>query len=237
MRQLDKDSSIVLLSGGMDSTTVLYHAIADGRDPKLALSFYYGQRHANELQYARKIAAGVEVRHSIISLSDITEFLKGSALTDDVDVPHGHYAEDNMRMTIVPNRNSMMLNIAAAIAIGMGIRFVYAAMHAGDHPVYPDCRPEFIRSLTETLRIATETDVEVLTPFIFSTKAEIVRRGYELCVPFERTWSCYQGGNVHCGRCGTCVERAEAFALAGVEDPTLYDDPNFWKEAVQKAAQ
>lgn len=230
MNRLDDNKSVVLLSGGMDSTTVFYLAL---RETKVyaALSFDYGQRHATELNYASRAADKFGVEHQIVSLREVTRFLKGSALTDDIDVPHGHYAEENMSATVVPNRNSMMLNIAAAVAVGLESRRVYAAMHAGDHPVYPDCRPEFVSSLNNTLRYATDTDVEIWTPFINKGKDDIVTIGAELGVPFEETWSCYEGGNVHCGRCGTCVERAEAFSLAGVEDPTLYQDPDYWKEA------
>lgn len=231
---MDPDKSVVLLSGGMDSTTVLYEALNAevGRNVVAALSFDYGQRHATELNYAFRTADRLNVDHQVISLRDVTRFLKGSSLTDDIEVPEGHYAEDNMRLTIVPNRNSMMLNIAAGVAIGLGAQNVWAAMHAGDHPVYPDCRPEFIHSLNDTLRLATETDVSIVTPYILVGKDKIVLRGSELGVPFEETWSCYEGGNIHCGRCGTCVERAEAFSLADVPDPTLYTDPDFWKQAV-----
>lgn len=230
MRQLDPKKGVVLLSGGMDSTTAFYVAMQE-LDDLWALSFDYGQRHSTELNYAQRMARRHGVDHQVISLRDVTRFLKGSALTDDIDVPHGHYAEDNMRTTVVPNRNSMMLNIAAAIAVGQDAQSVWAAMHAGDHPVYPDCRPEFVTALNKTLKLATETNVFVSTPFIHIMKDEIVSIGAELGVPYEETWSCYEGGNVHCGRCGTCVERAEAFHIAGVEDPTLYEDAEFWKEA------
>ena len=232
MNQLDPDSSVVLLSGGMDSTTLFYEAMVE-HNVVAALSFDYGQRHVTELGYAERTAAKFNVEHQVISLRDVTKFLTGSALTDPgVEVPHGHYAEDNMRVTVVPNRNMMMLSIAAAIAIGLNAESVWAAMHAGDHPVYPDCRPGFISQLNTTLRFATETTVKVWTPYINIGKDEIVRIGARLGVPYEETWSCYEGGNVHCGRCGTCVERAEAFHLAGVSDPTLYQDPDYWKSAV-----
>lgn len=231
MNQLDPDKSVVLLSGGMDSTTLFYEA-KEQSEVVQALSFDYGQRHAVELNYATRTANKFRIPHQIISLRDVTQFLKGSSLTDDVEVPHGHYAEDNMRITVVPNRNMMMLSIAAGVAIGLEAQRVWAAMHAGDHPVYPDCRPEFIQEMNVALRLATETNILVFTPYINVPKDEIVRIGHLLNVPYEETWSCYEGGNVHCGRCGTCVERAEAFYLAGVADPTLYRDPDFWKEAV-----
>lgn len=226
------EKSVVLVSGGMDSTTVLYHA-RTMTNVIQALSFDYGQRHKIELEYARRTCEQLMIPWSLIRLPELTQFLKGSALSDPtVEVPEGHYAEDNMKLTIVPNRNMVMLSQAVAVAIGLGADMVYAAMHAGDHPVYPDCRPEFISAFNAAVRVATETHVWVNTPFIMSSKADIANAGFELGVPFEQTWSCYKGGTVHCGKCGTCVERQEAFSIAGVPDHTLYEDPDFWKEAV-----
>ena len=221
--------SVVLLSGGMDSTTAFYQALGE-TNVKLALSFYYGQRHKVELDYAVRLALTQHVAHKVIDITSIGEFLAGSALTDmDVEVPDGHYAKDTMKATIVPNRNMIMLSQAAGAAIGIGATQVWAAMHAGDHFIYPDCRPEFIDSMNRILPLATATDIRVVTPFIDITKAEIVTIGMALGVPYAETWSCYKGGNVHCGRCGTCVERAEAFYLANEVDPTLYKDPDYWK--------
>lgn len=223
--------SIVLLSGGMDSTTAFYKAVEETEVVR-ALSFNYGQRHSRELLHAANTAEAHGTQHTVIDLSQVGSYLKGSALTDDVEVPHGHYAADNMSVTIVPNRNTIMLSIAVGIAIGDGATEVWAAMHAGDHPIYPDCRPEFITALNGLIPIATESDVQIVAPFIDISKAEIAWVGNNLNVDWMQTYSCYQGGNVHCGRCGTCVERAEAFHLAGVYDPTLYEDPDFWKQAV-----
>ncbi len=220
--------SVVLLSGGMDSTTAFYQALGE-TNVKLALSFYYGQRHKVELDYATRLALTQHVPHKVIDITSIGEFLKGSALTDDVEVPDGHYAEDTMKQTIVPNRNMIMLSQAAGAAIGIGATQVWAAMHAGDHFIYPDCRPEFIEDMNHALLTATETDVHIIAPYILISKAEIVTVGMALGVPYNETWSCYKGGVVHCGRCGTCVERAEAFYLANEVDPTLYKDPDYWK--------
>jgi len=233
MNQSDK--SIVIVSGGLDSTTLLYDALENERDVIQALSFDYDQRHKIELEYAQFNCEQVGVPWRLVRLGDISDLLAGSALTDNVEVPEGHYAADNMALTIVPNRNSIMLNIAVGVAIGLGANEVLAGMHAGDHPVYPDCRPIFISRLNDLIRVATETDVIVNTPFIGRTKADIVKLGDRLGVRFEDTWSCYKGGRIHCGKCGTCVERAEAFALAGVSDPTVYEDTEFWKEAVANA--
>ncbi len=220
--------SVVLLSGGMDSTTAFYKALAE-TEVMQVLSFDYGQRHRIELDYAMRTAAKERIPHATINIQTIGRFMKNSALTGDVEVPDGHYAEETMKQTIVPNRNTIMLSMAVGIAIGLGADEVWAAMHAGDHPIYPDCRPEFIDKLNELIPIATESDVRVVTPFIYWSKADIVSTGVRLGVDFAQTWSCYKGGTLHCGRCGTCVERAEAFYLANEVDPTVYADPNYWK--------
>ncbi len=154
------------------------------------------------------------------------EVNSGSALTDDVDVPHGHYAAENMAVTVVPNRNAIMLSIAYGVAVARGARIVAAAVHAGDHYVYPDCRPGFVEAFDRMQREAVEgfgdPSLCLYAPFVHKTKAEIVEIGAALGVPYEDTWSCYEGGEVHCGLCGTCNERKEAFRLAGVPDPTEY---------------
>ena len=225
-------SALVLLSGGLDSTTLLYKALWE-KDNVRAISFNYGQRHKKELDVARSLAQKNEVPWDLIDLTTLGSKLKGSALSDsEVEVPEGHYAKDTMKQTIVPNRNSIMLSCAVGVAVGNVIPEVWAAMHAGDHAIYPDCRPEFIDSLNSTIRFANawENPVpQVITPFINISKDEIVRIGEELNVPYELTWSCYEGGDTHCGRCGTCVERQEAFYLAEVKDPTEYLDNEFWK--------
>jgi len=221
---MGRGKAICLLSGGLDSTTVLWLAKLD-HDDVLAVSFDYGQRHRIELIHAALIAQEAGVRHAIIDLTTLTPYLAGSALTDPrIEVPEGHYAEATMAETIVANRNAMMLNIGAAIAIGQGARDVFAAMHAGDHYIYPDCRPEFIESLNATLALGTETATRIVTPVLHLTKAEIVGLGAGLEVPFALTYSCYFGGAQHCGRCGTCTERIEAFRTARVGDPTVYSD-------------
>ena len=233
--------AVVLLSGGLDSTTLLYEALQRHPNDQIqTLSFNYGQRHRKELEVARETAERLGVAWTEIDLRSLGELLSGSALSDpNVDVPQGHYAAETMVQTIVPNRNSIMLNCAAGVAISQGATIIYAAMHAGDHYIYPDCRPEFIGALNACLSIANLQVDEarrprVYAPFITWSKADIVRNGYTLNVPYELTWSCYEGGDIHCGKCGTCVERAEAFYLAHVGDPTEYADPEFWKEEVAK---
>lgn len=219
--------SVVVLSGGMDSTVAAY-LTAETFGPCLrCVSFDYGQRHRRELEAAAAVAAELNAPHYVIDLTSITGLLTTSALTNpDVDVPHGHYADESMRATVVPNRNAVMLAAAAAIAIAEDDRQVVTGVHAGDHPIYPDCRPEFIDAMTVALRAGNEgycdPNFRVWAPFVHVTKTDIVRYGSDLAVPFELTWSCYEGRSVHCGECGTCVERREAFRDAGVHDPTMY---------------
>ena len=221
-------SLVCLVSGGLDSVVLAHALVADGHEI-LMLSADYGQRHRRELDHAARAAARLGTRHHVADLSAIGALLHGSALTDpEVDVPDGHYAESTMISTIVPNRNAIILSLAVGLAVAEGARGVAYAAHGGDHYVYPDCRPKFVASFAETARIANEGLVadgfSVLAPFLEMTKADIVRLGDELGVPFDDTWSCYRGGARHCGRCGTCVERKEAFELAGVHDPTAYVD-------------
>lgn len=216
---------IAIVSGGMDSV-VLANLLSRSHELTL-VSFDYGQRHKKELQFAEQCAKDLEVPWIKIDMGFMANLLHGSALTsDDIDVPEGHYADDNMRLTVVPNRNSIMLNIATGIAVAEGAKFVATAVHAGDHAVYPDCRPEFVELLTDTLRVANEGFIDpefyINAPFIAIGKHDIASEGAFLHVDFSKTWSCYKGEELHCGKCGTCVERIEAFDLAGVHDPTEY---------------
>jgi 7-cyano-7-deazaguanine synthase len=217
--------SVAIVSGGMDSVTALHLMKAQEQQP-LVLSFDYGQKHVKELEFAGWHAAKLGLQHRVIRLHDVTELLTNSALIGSNDVPEGHYADETMKATVVPNRNSMMINIATAAAINIGASIVAVGVHAGDHPIYPDCRPAFIHSVHATLMIANEgfirPDFNIFAPFCMIGKEQIVSIGHNLGVPYEKTWSCYKGGELHCGRCGTCVERREAFDLAGVNDPTVY---------------
>lgn len=227
--------TLVICSGGLDSVT-LAHQVA--KDHALAglVSFDYGQRHKKELEFAAWCAKCLNVRHTVVNIASIGALLNGSALTDDVTVPDGHYAEQTMRITVVPNRNAIMLTIAYGMAAARKLDAVGAAFHGGDHFIYPDCRPAFVSAFAEMQNAALDgmAKIELHAPFLHSTKADIVAAGASLDVPFSETWSCYKGGDKHCGRCGTCVERREAFDLAGVADPTEYEDRDFWKEAVLK---
>lgn len=217
---------VATLSGGLDSVTLAHSLVADGHE-LIALSFHYGQRHDKELDHAARCAGRVGAEHHVVDLRSVGALLTGSALTDRaVDVPEGHYTDESMAATVVPNRNAIMLSVAVGVAVARGAGAVATAVHAGDHTIYPDCRPEFIDAIEHEARVANEGFIadgfRVLAPFLRITKADIVWRGAALGVPFEDTWSCYLGEELHCGRCGTCVERREAFELAGVSDPTRY---------------
>lgn len=217
--------AVTLLSGGLDSTTCLSLLLGHyGHRQVLALSFDYGQRHrASELAAANRVARHYQVTHHIVNLSELTTLLGSSALTNpQIAVPDGHYAEESMKITVVPNRNAIMLSIAFGIGKAAGAKVVYAGMHAGDHAIYPDCRPDFVNAFSNAMALAVEGTPYLVVPFLHMTKAEIVKHGAERGVPYKYTYSCYKGALLHCGKCGTCVERKEAFELAGVPDPTIY---------------
>jgi 7-cyano-7-deazaguanine synthase len=220
--------AVCLLSGGMDSTVLLGLTQDQGLEP-IALSVIYGQRHVKEIVAAREVARFYKVPHYVVDLGDsLKPILKGSALTDDIDVPEGHYAAENMAITVVPNRNAILLSLATALAVSQGAGPVRFAAHAGDHAIYPDCREEFVSPFSDAMRAGNQpAPVVVEAPFLHLSKTDIVKMGYDLGAPFALTWSCYKGGEKHCGRCGTCVERRLAFADAGIGDPTEYEDPDY----------
>jgi 7-cyano-7-deazaguanine synthase len=218
--------AVAAVSGGMDSVAMAYLLRELGVD-LVALAIDYGQRHRRELACAEATAGRLGVPHLQLDLGAAGRLLAGSALTDaHVAVPDGHYTDESMRITVVPNRNAILLSLATAVAVSRGADAVAFAAHAGDHAIYPDCRPAFVDAFTAMARTANEgfapSGFHVVAPFIRMSKADIVRIGAELGVPWDETWSCYRGGTLHCGRCGTCVERREAFQLAGVPDPTAY---------------
>ncbi len=215
--------SVVIVSGGMDSITLLYHLKEIGHEVK-ALGVNYGQRHAKELVAAAEICTKAEVHFEIANLQPINQFLQGSSQTSkDVQVPDGHYADESMKKTIVPNRNMIMLSVAIGWAVSLKYDAVAYGAHSGDHAIYPDCRPEFADAMATAASICDWNPIKLLSPFTGKTKSDIAVLGYRLGVPFDKTWSCYKGRALHCGLCGTCVERKEAFELAGLVDPTQYE--------------
>jgi 7-cyano-7-deazaguanine synthase len=213
--------TLIIYSGGMDSTVLMYELRAKGRE-LVAMGVNYGQRHKKELEFAYRMADKLGIPFDVADLSTLRPFLGGSSQTDDtMPVPEGHYAAESMKLTVVPNRNMIMLAVAAGYAMSISADTVAYAAHAGDHAIYPDCRPEFADALDHAIGLADWKKVKLERPFIHLTKTEIAALGYSLNVPFEDTWSCYKGSAYHCGKCGTCVERHEAL---GEKDPTEYKD-------------
>lgn len=220
---MERTKVLLILSGGMDSTTMLYWFLYQGYEVH-TLSFNYGQKHVRELDAASKTCAKLNIPHKVIPFTDdLKSLICNSALTDTAqDIPEGHYAAPNMKETVVPNRNMIMLALAAGYAISNGIGKLAYAAHSGDHAIYPDCRPEFGDAMKTVLRLCHFDDgIELMTPFMAMNKNDICAIGTELKVPYEDTWTCYKGGVVPCGCCGACVERAEAFAFVNRKDPLV----------------
>jgi 7-cyano-7-deazaguanine synthase len=214
---------VVLCSGGMDSVVALYWAVRE-HTVNLVVSFDYGAKHNHrELPFAAEQAAKFGVRHEVLTLDFINRLFASDLLKSGGDIPEGHYEAANMKQTVVPFRNGIMLAIAGGLAESVEASGLVIAAHGGDHAIYPDCRENFMLAMGEALTLGTYAGVQLLRPFISMSKAEIATAGAQLGVDFSRTWSCYKGGVVHCGKCGTCVERREAFANAGIPDPTYYE--------------
>lgn len=265
---MSKPKIVAVLSGGLDSTTMVYDYVSSDFDVD-CISFFYGQRHRKELDHARGTARKLGLRHDTVDISGITGFLQGSGsslITPAHAIPEGHYAEENMRSTVVPNRNMIMLAVAGGIAVAREAEAIATAVHAGDHAVYPDCRPQFFSPFNWALYRANEgfgnlaqpiqgvefsgNDGPILTPYIHMSKQDIATNALNLGVPLEDTWSCYKGGEKHCGKCGTCVERLEAINGAIdqyieecsrtydtykiPEDKTEYEDVDYWKQVLAK---
>ncbi len=212
--------SVIIVSGGMDSVTMLH----EYRDRiAVGISFDYGSNHnAREIPFARMHCERLGIKHIVISLDFMNRYFKSSLLEGADAVPDGHYADENMKSTVVPFRNGIMLSIAVGIAESNGLRYLMMANHGGDHSIYPDCRREFVCAFDAAAKAGTYVGAGILAPYTGITKADIARRGKEMGLDYSETWSCYKGGDVHCGRCGTCVERREALAEAGIEDTTPY---------------
>lgn len=217
-----KKDSVIVLSGGMDSVTLLheYHErIA------LAVSFDYGSNHnAQEIGCASRHCAALGIVHIVIPLDFMSRYFKSSLLSGGADIPEGNYDEDNMKSTVVPFRNGIMLSVACGLAESEGLRHVMIANHGGDHAIYPDCRSAFIDSMSAAMTAGTYEGIDIIAPYTCLTKTDIARRGAALGIDYSDTYSCYKGGERHCGRCGTCRERQEAFREAGISDPTEYEE-------------
>ncbi|MDT0628387.1 7-cyano-7-deazaguanine synthase QueC [Alteromonas sp. W364] len=213
---------VVIYSGGMDSFTVLNKAIQEGYDV-YAVSFDYGQRHSKELEFASGVCKKHNIEHKVVDISTVNQLLSGSSLTDNIDVPEGHYEESSMKSTVVPNRNMMMLSMAVAYAVSIEAEAVYFGAHSGDHAIYPDCRTEFVEAMNAVCKIANYQAVEVRAPYLASSKIDILTDGLKLGLNYADTWTCYNGREKACGRCGACQERLEAFAENGVQDPLEYE--------------
>ena len=217
-----KKMVVVLVSGGMDSVAALHEA-NQTYSVVGAVSFDYGSKHNHkEIPFAAWQSRKLGIPHHTIRLGFVDELFKSDLLQSGGTIPDGHYQELTMKQTVVPFRNGIMLSIAGGYAESIDASGLVIAAHSGDHAIYPDCREDFMKSMADAIRLGTYAAVEILRPFIHNTKAEIARRGHDLGVDFAQTWSCYKGGDIHCGTCGTCVERREAFILAELPDPTVY---------------
>lgn len=232
-----KKKTLVVCSGGLDSVTLAYHVAATQQLMGL-LTFDYGQRHKKEIEFAALAAKRLGVSQRVLDISSIGQLLTSSLTDNDIAVPEGHYAADNMSATVVPNRNAIMLTIAFGLADSMGADAVAIAVHGGDHFIYPDCRPAFIQAFAamQALAIGKTPAIELYSPYLTVSKGDIAKQAVKYHVPIHETWSCYNGGDIHCGRCGTCVERLEAIAYANADDATPYADSEYWRNVTAAEA-
>lgn len=214
--------AVVIYSGGMDSFTVLNRAISQGYDV-YALTFDYGQRHVKEIQYAQRACDLLGVHHKIVDISAISGIIAGSSLTDNIEVPEGHYEAESMKQTVVPNRNMILLSLAVGYAVSLEANKVFYGAHSGDHAIYPDCRPEFVKKMQAVCEIANYDPVDIVVPYLDSDKIEILKEGLAMGLDYALTWTCYNGREKACGKCGACQERLEAFKLNGITDPLDYE--------------
>lgn len=220
--QMSEKDSVIIVSGGMDSITLLYEM---QERIALGVSFDYGSKHnSREIPFAEMHCRRLGIPHITIPLSFMADYFKSSLLKGGEEIPEGTYDEENMKSTVVPFRNGIMLSIAAGLAESNGLKNVMMANHGGDHTIYPDCRPEFVSAMDEAIRQGTFVGVRLLAPYTHITKTDIALRGKALGIDYSETWSCYKGGEHHCGRCGTCTERREALAGAGIVDKTVYEE-------------
>lgn len=214
--------SLIILSGGMDSVTLL-HEYKDSI--ALAISFNYGSKHnEKEIPFAKMHCEQLGIKHIVISMDFMQQYFSSSLLQGGEEIPEGNYNDENMKSTVVPFRNGIMLSIAAGFAENYGLKHVMMANHAGDHAIYPDCRPLFAQKMSEAIAAGTYDGITLETPYTNITKTDIAKHGKALGLDYTQTWSCYKGGAIHCGKCGTCNERKEALRDAGIEDKTVYEE-------------
>jgi len=217
-----KERVVVVYSGGMDSFTLLNRVHREGFEV-YALSFDYGQRHSKELGVASSVCEQLGIHHKVVDIKAINTLIGGSSLTSDIDVPEGHYEEESMKATVVPNRNMILLSLAVGYAVSIESTKVYYGAHSGDHAIYPDCRPEFVDRMNDVCAIANYDAVDIVTPYLNQSKIETLADGLQMGLDYSSTWTCYNGREMSCGKCGACQERLEAFERNGVTDPLEYE--------------
>lgn len=216
------EKAVVIYSGGMDSFTILNKAKQEGYE-LYALTFDYGQKHKKEIEYASRVCQELGINHRIIDITAINQLLQSSSLTSEKDIPEGHYADDNMKSTMVPNRNMILLSLAIGYAVDIGANKVFYGAHSGDHAIYPDCRPEFVEAMNAVAKIANYEPVEIVTPYLSGDKISILADGLKMGLDYGKSWTCYNGREKACGKCGSCDERLEAFRLNNAIDPLPYE--------------
>ncbi|WP_396589103.1 7-cyano-7-deazaguanine synthase QueC [Bermanella sp. R86510] len=216
------EKAVVIYSGGMDSFTLLNRVVKEGYDV-YALTFNYGQKHVKEVEVAKSVCQQLNIPHKILDISPINELMQSSSLVGSEAVPEGHYEAENMKSTVVPNRNMILLSLAIGYAVDIKAGKVYYGAHSGDHAIYPDCRPEFVHAMNAVAGIANYEHVSIETPYLNSSKGEILKDGLSMDLHYDHTWTCYNGREHACGKCGACVERLEAFADNGISDPLPYE--------------
>ena len=213
--------SLMVVSGGMDSITMLYEY---AERIALAVTFNYGSNHnAREIECARYNCKKLGIELLVVDLPFIGRLFESSLLSGAENIPEGNYDDENMRSTVVPFRNGIMLSVAAGLAESRGLKFVMIANHGGDHAIYPDCREAFVTAMSEAISCGTYDNIRIFAPYTNITKTDVARRGATAGVDYSHTYSCYKGGERHCGVCGTCTERKQSFREAGIPDPTVYE--------------
>lgn len=216
------EKAVVIYSGGMDSFTILNRAYRDNLDI-YALTFDYGQKHSKEIEFARNVCRELGVTHKVIDITAINQLLQSSSLTSDAVIPEGHYEAANMKSTVVPNRNMILLSLAIGYAVDIGAQKVFYGAHSGDHAIYPDCRPDFVHAMNKVAKLANYEPVDIVTPYLNSSKIDILRDGLSMGLDYAKSWTCYNGREKACAKCGSCVERLEAFEKNNAIDPLDYE--------------